>query len=129
MAWFPRDAPLDYNYYEFLRRNFVMWPLGLVFFFALSSPQQNGPSLDQDFRAQKLAEIKIRQFKLNSSGQNVPALGQDFRAGKLPNIQIERMQRMQIDRMALPRGPWDASTCFTVRSYVFHRNDGQAPKL
>ncbi|SRR5260221_14220174 len=74
-----------------------MWPLSLAFFFALSAPQQNGPALDQDFRA-----------------------------GKLPNIQVGRMK---MDRMALPPLPWDASTCFAIRSYVFHRNDGQAPTL
>jgi hypothetical protein len=77
-----------------------MWPLSLAFFFALNAPQQNGPALDQDFRA-----------------------------GKMPNLQIGRMQRMQMDRIALPPLAFDASTCFTIRSYVFHRNDGQAPKL
>ena len=79
-----------------------MWPLSLVFLFALSAPQQSGP-----------------------------AAGQDFRASKLPNFQIGQTQmgQMKMDRMVLPPLPYNASTCFTVRSYVFHRNDGQAPKL
>jgi hypothetical protein len=77
-----------------------MWPLSLVFLFALNAPQQN-----------------------------TPAPGQDFRAGKLPNIKIEPMQRMQIDLMAMPPSAGDANTCFAIRSYVFHRNDGQAPAL
>jgi len=70
-----------------------MWPLSIVFLFALSAPQQTGPTV-----------------------------GQDFRAGKLPSIKIEPVKK---DLMALPAV--NANTCYAIRSYVFHRNNGQAP--
>ncbi len=90
-----------------------MWPLSLVFLFALNAPQQKNPASGQDFRANKLPEFSV---SMNAPQQKAPAPDQDFRTRKLPEF------RTAGDQMK-------SDLCFTMRSYVFHREDGQAPKL
>ena len=94
-----------------------MWPLSIVFLFALNAPQQKAPVPGQDFRASKLPEFRFSQ---SAPQQNNPALSQELRARKLLGM---------ADRMKSASGTPDVNLCFTMRSYVFHREDGQAPKL
>jgi len=79
-----------------------MWPLSLVFLFALSRSTAKRPCRGPGLSREQVANFQIGQTQ---------------------------MGQMKMDRMVLPPLPYNASTCFTVRSYVFHRNDGQAPKL
>jgi hypothetical protein len=57
--------------------------------------------------------------------QNGLAAGQGFRAQDVPQFKSD-LKTLRGYVMA-PRPLQD--TCFTMRSYVFHREDGQAPKL
>jgi hypothetical protein len=64
-------------------------------------------------------------FALNAPQQKAPAPGQDFRTQSLPQFKSELKD--------LRRRTWEprlqSDMCFTMRSYVFHREDGQAPRL
>ena len=75
-----------------------MWPLGLFLFFATAAPQQVSPDAAQ-------AKLFLQQRKLS--------LMQTLRS---PDLRFERMQA-NLQR----------NTCFTMRSYFFRRQDGQAP--
>lgn len=82
-----------------------MWPLSLVLLFATATPQQDAsPQLqDQVFKA-----ARERAFKLA--------------------VQAEH----RLDKRYTPEQMLDQernNTCYTVRSYMFHRQDGQAPVL
>ena len=74
-----------------------MWPLSIFLFLAAAAPQQQQKPLD---------------------------VLQDFRQLKLP-----AMQHRQFDQRTARRLTGDSlrNTCFTMRSYFFRRQDGQAP--
>jgi len=76
-----------------------MWPLSLVLLFATAAPLQH-----------------------DSSG-----LGGAYK-GKIPQIQAWRGHGLQSRRLS-PQDFRDRHTCYTMRSYLFHRQDGQAPVL
>jgi hypothetical protein len=99
-----------------------MWPLTVVFLFALNAPQQNAPASGQDFRVSKLTQMKSELM----AQQDGLMAGQDSRTQKVPQFKAELkvQQRYVLEQRAL----WP-NTCFTVRSYVFRRDDERAPKL
>ena len=74
-----------------------MWPLSLVLLFATAAPLQH-----------------------DSSG-----LGGAYK-GKIPQIQAWRGHGLQSRRLS-PQDFRDRHTCYTMRSYFFRRQDGQAP--
>jgi hypothetical protein len=74
-----------------------MWPLSVFLFFAIAAPQQNSTAATQ-FPLQ--GKIALMQQKLH--------LVQQLRSGTL-DTQAQR------------------NMCFTMRSYFFRRQDGQAP--
>lgn len=83
-----------------------MWPLSLVLLFASAAPPQQdvNPQLqDQVFRA-------ARERALNLAQQAERRLDKHFTPEQM--LDYER-----------------SNTCYTVRSYMFHRQDGQAPVL
>ena len=98
-----------------------MWSLSIVFLFALNTFPQNGQAPDQDFRANKLAQMSIE----SKAQQNGPAEALDFRTQSLPQFksEVKDLRRRTLE----PR--LQSDMCFAIRSYVFHREDGQAPKL
>jgi hypothetical protein len=98
-----------------------MWPLSIFLFVATAAPQQ---PLDvfQDFRNLKLPAMQHRQ---SAAPQQQPLnVAQDFRQLKLPI-----MQHWQLDH-TITRKLIDENrrnTCYTMRSYFFRRQDGNAP--
>jgi hypothetical protein len=74
-----------------------MWPLSIFLFFAIAAPQQDSTAATQFPLQGKMA---LMQQKLQ--------LMQQLRSGNL-DPQAQR------------------NLCFTMRSYVFRRQDGQAP--
>ena len=74
-----------------------MWPLSIFLFVAMAAPQQPQPNVAQDFRTLQLPAMQHRQFQFNDS------LGRKL---------LEQSRR---------------NTCYTMRSYFFRRQDGQAP--
>ena len=74
-----------------------MWPLSILLFFAAGAPQRNSTAAEQFPLQGKMA---LMQQKLH--------LAQELRSGAMD-----------------PRG--QRNMCFTMRSYFFRRQDGQAP--
>ena len=79
------------------RRRTIMWPLSIFLFVATAAPQQPQLNVAQDFRTLQLPVMQHRQFQFNDS------LGSKL---------LEQSRR---------------NTCYTMRSYFFRRQDGQAP--
>ena len=99
-----------------------MWPLSIFLFVATAAPQQQPLNVFQDFHNLKLPVMQHRQ----SAAPQQPQLNvfQDFRQLKLP-----LMQHWQLDH-TITRKLIDENrrnTCYTMRSYFFRRQDGQAP--
>jgi hypothetical protein len=59
--------------------------------------------------------------------QNAPAQ-QGAYIGKIP-VQVQLLQHRAFMRRLSPQQRIDWNTCYTVRSYHFERQDGQAPML
>ncbi len=78
-----------------------MWPLGLVLLVATAAPQQNAPQQNQSY------ELKSHFSKLRAQLQH-----RDYRLVQQSPLGTERN-----------------NMCFTMRSYYFRRQDGQAPVL
>jgi hypothetical protein len=79
-----------------------MWPLSLVLLFATAAPQQAAPSPRiSDEEIAKLFTPKM-QLALQAAKKKAIIAEQDLKQNNL---------------------------CFTMRSYYFHRQDGQAPVL
>jgi hypothetical protein len=76
-----------------------MWPLSIVLLFATA------PQPQQSAPVQQGAYI-----------------------GKIP-VQVQLLQHRAITRKLSPQQRIDWNTCYTVRSYHFERQDGQAPVL
>lgn len=74
-----------------------MWPLSIFLFLAAAAPQQQQKPLD---------------------------VYQDFRQLKLPAMQHRQLGERTVRRL---NDESRRNTCFTMRSYFFRRQDGQAP--
>jgi hypothetical protein len=75
-----------------------MWPLGLFLLFATAAPQQASPDTAR-------LQLQLQQHKLS--------IMQKLRPGNMTSQELHQyLQR---------------NTCFTMRSYFFRRQDGQAP--
>jgi hypothetical protein len=73
-----------------------MWPLTLIFLFAMSAaPQQNAPAPDGGY------------------------------VGKIPQV-LNLQPDHRLQRTLRPED-FSSNLCFTIRSYHFRRQDGQAP--
>jgi len=83
-----------------------MWPLSLVLLFATTTPQQ------QDVNAQLWDQV--------------------FKAAPEQAFKLATQTQGQLDRRFTSKQILDdqrSNTCYTVRSYYFQRQDGQAPVL
>jgi hypothetical protein len=78
-----------------------MWPLGLVLLFAAAAPQQAAPPRVSDEEIAKLMSPKM-QLAMEAAKKDAIIAQQDLTQNNL---------------------------CFTMRSYHFRRQDGQAPVL
>lgn len=74
-----------------------MWPLSIFLFLAAAAPAQQQKPLD---------------------------VFQDFRQLQLPVMQHRQMDTVTSRKLI---GDSQRNTCFTMRSYFFRRQDGQAP--
>jgi len=81
-----------------------MWPLSLVLLFATATPQQD---LNPQLRDQALKAARERTSQT--------ALEVQWRLKRFTPEEVLAYER--------------SNTCYTVRSYMFHRQDGQAPVL
>jgi hypothetical protein len=79
-----------------------MWPLSLVLLFATAAPQQVAPS-------PRVSDEEIAKL-----------LG--------PKMQLAT-QAAKNDAIVAEQDLTQRNLCFTMRSYYFHRQDGQAPVL
>jgi hypothetical protein len=69
----------------------------------------------------------ILLFAAAAPQQNAPAPQQGF-IGKIP-LQVQLGDNRVLVRRLSPQQLIDKNTCYTVRSYHFEREDGQAPVL
>jgi hypothetical protein len=75
-----------------------MWPLGFLLLFATAAPQQASPDTAR-------IHLQLQQHKLS--------IMQKLRSGNMTSEELQ--QYLQ------------SNTCYTMRSYFFRRQDGQAP--
>ena len=78
-----------------------MWPLGVVLLLSSMAPQQNAPKIQVPFKIGPAPQFQI-------------APGQ-------PRLQIRTADEM----MAMQK----SNVCYAIRSYIFNRQDGNAPVL
>jgi hypothetical protein len=98
-----------------------MWPLSIFLFVATAAPQQ---PLDvfQDFRNLKLPAMQHSQ---SAAPQQQPLdVFQDFHSLKLPAMQHSQSNDVTSRRFIIDTR---RNTCYTMRSYFFRRQDGNAP--
>jgi len=94
-----------------------MWPLSIFLFLAAAAPAPQQKPLDvfQDFRNLKLP-VTQQQKPLDVS--------HDFRQLKLPVMQTRQSDKLTARKLT---DESQRNTCYTMRSYFFRRQDGQAP--
>ena len=83
-----------------LKGGAAVWPLGIILFLSSMAPQQNAPKIPVPFKIGPAPQFQI------APGQ--PGF----------NITADQMQAMQ-----------NAHVCYAIRSYIFERQDGNAPVL
>ena len=68
--------------------------------------------------------LSIFLFSALASSQQKPLDVQDFRHLQLPTVQQRKLDETQARKLV---GESQRNTCYTMRSYFFRRQDGQAP--
>lgn len=98
--------------------------LGFILLLGLTTPQ-NQPVAAQQSGVPPAQQFQLQvQHNLRIQVQQPPA--QQFQLQVQPNLGI--LTQIQGRRLT-PRAFEDANLCFAIRSYIFNRQDGNAPVL